>query len=69
MDNAVFDTVKGVAETGGLTDIAYSGTLENDGVGLSPFHDFEDAVPQELKDELAELQAGIIDGSISVSGG
>jgi basic membrane protein A len=69
MDNAVFDTVQGVAETGGLPDLAYSGTLENDGVALSPFHDFEDAVPQELKDELEQVRAGIIDGSISVSGG
>ena len=69
MDNAVFDTVQGVAETGGLPDLAYSGTLENDGVALAPFHDFEDAVPQELKDELEQVRAGIIDGSISVSGG
>jgi basic membrane protein A len=38
-------------------------------VALAPFHDFEDAVPQELKDELEQVQAGIIDGSIPVSGG
>jgi basic membrane protein A len=49
---------------GGLT----VGTLENDGVGLAPFHDFEDDVPAELKAELEEIKAGIIDGSIKIGG-
>ena len=43
------------------------GTLENGGVDLAPLHDMEGSVPQELKDELAALRSGIIDGSISVS--
>jgi basic membrane protein A len=34
------------------------------GGGLAPFHDFEDAVPQEVKDLLAEVDAGLKDGSI-----
>ncbi|MFP5308489.1 MAG: BMP family protein [Actinomycetes bacterium] len=66
MDVAVFDAIAAVADdsfAGGV----YSGTLENGGVGLAPFHDFEDEVPQEVKDELEALRAGIIDGSISVS--
>jgi len=33
-------------------------------VGLAPFHDFEDQVPQEVKDTLAEIDAGLRDGSI-----
>jgi len=45
----------------------YVGTLENDGVGLAPFHDFEDEVSDETKSELETIRAGIIDGSISVS--
>ena len=45
----------------------YVGTLENGGVGLAPYHDFEDSIPQELKDSIEELQAGIIDGSITVT--
>lgn len=68
MDNAVFDTVQGLVDGGGLVDNAYVGTLANDGVGLASFHDFEDAVPQELKDELEAIRLGIIDGSIDVSG-
>jgi basic membrane protein A len=43
------------------------GTLENGGVGLAPFHDMDAIVPDDLKAELQALQAGIIDGSISVS--
>lgn len=43
------------------------GTLENGGVGIAPFHDMDAIVPDDLKAELQALQAGIIDGSISVS--
>ncbi len=44
----------------------YVGTLENGGVDLAPFHDLGSRVPQPLQDQLTELKAGIIDGSISV---
>lgn len=42
----------------------FIGTLENDGVGISSFHDFESLVDPALADELEEIRAGIIDGSI-----
>ena len=45
----------------------YVGTLENDGVGLAPFHNFEDKVSDTLQGELDEIKAGIIDGSIKVT--
>ena len=45
---------------------AYVGTLENDGVGIAPFHNFESEVSDSLPGEIEELQAGIIDGSIEV---
>ncbi len=66
MDVAVEDTMASVVDgsyAGGL----YSGTLENDGVGIAPYHDWESQVPQELKDKIEELKAGIIDGSVSVN--
>ncbi len=44
------------------------GTLENGGVDLAPFHDMEDLVPAELKDQIEAIRAGIIDGSIKVGG-
>ncbi len=34
------------------------------GAGLAPFHDFEEIVSQEIKDSLAEIDAGLSDGSI-----
>lgn len=66
MDVAVFDTVEAALNDefeGGL----YVGTLENEGVDIAPYNEFEDDVPQEVKDAVEEIRAGIIDGSISVS--
>jgi basic membrane protein A len=39
------------------------------GAGLAPFHDFEDDIPQEVKDSLAEIDAGLKDGSITTGYG
>ncbi|MDD9371328.1 MAG: BMP family ABC transporter substrate-binding protein, partial [Acidimicrobiales bacterium] len=49
MDVAVYDVALAAAndEFEGGTNL---GTLANDGVGIAPFHDFEDEVPQEVKD-------------------
>ncbi|MGA8845461.1 MAG: BMP family ABC transporter substrate-binding protein [Nocardioides sp.] len=46
---------------------AYIGTLENDGVGIAPFHNYEEKISDTLAAELDEVRAGIIDGSISVT--
>jgi basic membrane protein A len=65
MDVAVFDAMQSVIDDtfqGGL----YVGTLENNGVDLGSYNEFEDEVPQELKDKIEELKQGIIDGSVSV---
>jgi basic membrane protein A len=45
----------------------YVGTLENDGVGIAPFHNFEDKVSPSVSAELDDIKAGIIDGSIKVT--
>ncbi len=34
-------------------------------VGLAPFHDFDGQISQEIKDQLATIDAGLQDGSIS----
>jgi len=44
----------------------YVGTLENDGIGVAPFHDFEDSVDPELQSTLDDLRQQIIDGDIEV---
>jgi basic membrane protein A len=39
------------------------------GAGLAPFHDFEDQIPQDLKDKLEEIDKGLKDGSIKTGYG
>jgi basic membrane protein A and related proteins len=65
MDVAVEDTIK-ASLNGTFAGGIYTGTLENGGMGLAPYHDFESEVPQELKDQIDAAKQGIIDGSISV---
>ena len=65
-DVAVKNVVRLVANgtfEGGRT---YEGNVSNGSVDLAPFHDLENRVPADLKTRLAELRAGIADGSISV---
>jgi basic membrane protein A len=44
----------------------FVGTLENEGVGIAPFHDWESKVPAELATEVEDLQAAIIAGEVTV---
>ncbi|NLS09790.1 BMP family ABC transporter substrate-binding protein [Nesterenkonia sp. MY13] len=62
---AVYDTIEeGV--NGEFTSEPYVGDLENEGVGLAPFHDFEDEVSDELKEEIDQLTEEIISGETVV---
>lgn len=65
MDAAVEASIKAASEDN-YTNEPYVGTLENDGVGLAPYHDFEDQIPQELKDEVEQLKEDIISGELEV---
>jgi basic membrane protein A len=65
MDNAVFAAAE-TAMAGPWTSNLYVGTLENEGVGMAPFHNFESAVPAELVSEIDALKAALIDGSLTV---
>jgi basic membrane protein A len=64
MDVAVFDAMKSEVD-GTFKGGIYSGTLENGGVGIAPYHEFDGQVPDELKSKIDELKQGIIDGSVS----
>jgi basic membrane protein A len=55
------------AAGGDFSNEPYIGTLENDGVGIAPFHNFESEVSPDLQGELDAIKAGIIDGSIPVT--
>ncbi|MGF1597550.1 MAG: BMP family protein [Acidimicrobiales bacterium] len=52
--------------TGTFTPGNTRGFLENGGVEISDFHDFDSVVSDETKAALEEIRAGIIDGSIDV---
>jgi len=52
--------------TGNWTSDPYIGDLANDGVGLAPFHNFDDKVGQDLRDNIAQLKQDIIDGRVEV---
>lgn len=66
MDVAVYEAVMEAA-TGEFDTTPFIGVLENDGVGISPFHDFESEVDPGLAEELEEIRQGIIDGTIDAS--
>ncbi|MDM7855698.1 BMP family lipoprotein [Cellulomonas alba] len=63
---AVQDVVK-ASSGGNFSNEPYVGTLKNEGVGIAPFHNFDSKVPQDLKDEVKQLQQDIIDGKITVT--
>jgi basic membrane protein A and related proteins len=65
MDVAVFDAIK-AAQDGSFSNEPFVGTLENEGTGLSPFHEFDSKVPAELKTELDTIKADIISGKITI---
>jgi basic membrane protein A len=61
VEDAVGETV-----AGNYSNEPFIGTLENDGVGIAPYHDFDDQLSDELKAEVEELRQQIIDGEITV---
>lgn len=65
IDVAVYDATLEAA-AGDFDVEPYVGTLENEGVKLSEFHEFEAELPEGLADELAALQEQIIAGDITV---
>ncbi len=66
MDASVLQEI-GNQLAGGDLGTLYVGTLENGGVGLADFHDFDDQVPQELKDQIEQLRLDIIAGTVAVN--
>lgn len=64
MGEATFNIIQEYAGNGTFNVEAYMGDLANSGTDLSPFYAFDDKVEQSVKDRLAELKQGIIDGTI-----
>jgi basic membrane protein A len=64
LDNAVFGVTEAMLNDEFPGGSVYVGTLTNDGVGLAPYHDFEDQIPDELKQEVDAIIEGIKAGEI-----
>ena len=64
MDRAVNQIVTAALENQFWGGTRYVGTLENHGVGLAPYHDFEDQIPERLQKEVVDLQRRILEGAI-----
>lgn len=63
IDVVVFDVIKSVLD-GTFQGGTYTGTVANSGVGLAPYHEFEDDVPESLRTELEQVRQGIGNGTI-----
>jgi basic membrane protein A len=61
VETAIYESASGT-----FSNELYSGTLENEGVGLAPLHDDVDS---ETADKLEELKQMIIDGEIEIQVG
>jgi basic membrane protein A and related proteins len=66
VDTAVFDTVKRASDgtLKGGADVLYG--LKEDGVGLSPYHDWDAKIPADVKTAIDKAKADIIAGTITV---
>lgn len=63
-DNAIYALIESVTQGDFGGGGVYTGTLANDGVGLAPFHNLADEIPDYVKRDLEELRQGIIDGTV-----
>lgn len=65
MDLSTYEAIM-AASSGDFDPTAYVGTLENEGVGLAPLHNFEDKVDPALMEEVEVLKGQIISGEVTV---
>jgi basic membrane protein A len=65
VDVAVYNYLKTVAD-GSVKAGTSTGTLQNGGVGLAPFHDWDSKIPTDLKAQIQKASDGIKDGSIKI---
>ncbi|MGH8964057.1 MAG: BMP family lipoprotein [Actinomycetes bacterium] len=65
MDVSTYDAVLSAGQ-GNFDPTPYIGTLENEGVGIAPLHNFEDKVDPALMEEVTALQEQIVSGEVEV---
>lgn len=65
VDVAVYNYLKTVSD-GSATSGINTSNLQNGGVGLAPFHDWDSRIPADLKARIQSASEGIINGSITI---
>ena len=65
VDVAVYNYLKTVAD-GSVRAGTSTGTLQNGGVGLAPFHDWDSRIPADLRAQIQTASDGITSGSITI---
>jgi basic membrane protein A len=65
VDVAVYNYLKTVGDGSVKAGIS-TATLQNGGVGLAPFHDWDSRIPADLKAQIQKASDGIKDGSIKI---
>ncbi len=63
-DKAVFDNIVAYGAGSFKGGENYVGTLENNGVGLAPYHQFDDKVPQRMQEEIKQVRDNILTGHL-----
>jgi basic membrane protein A and related proteins len=65
VDVAVYNYLKSVTDSSVKAGIS-TATLQNGGIGLAPFHDWDSKIPADLKAQIQNASDGIQDGSIKI---
>ncbi len=65
MDVAVEKAIKASLQ-GNFSTEPYVGTLENNGVGLAPYHQWDSKIPDQLKQEIKQLKDKLSSGEITL---
>lgn len=63
-DKAVLDNVVAYAAGSFKDEKNYEGTLENGGVSLAPYHQFEEQIPQKMRGEIKQVENNILTGHL-----
>jgi basic membrane protein A len=65
LDTAVKDAVKSALDKKFSNDL-FIGTLQNDGVGFAPYHDYASKIPASLQSQIDQVKADLISGKITI---
>lgn len=66
MDIAVYNAIKMVAD-GKFKGGVYNGTLEDGGVDIAPFHDYDKTVSAKVKADLVKIRKDLSNGTINIA--